>query len=255
MRILRVIKYGWWHSREYCSATGRNRMSRFAIFADMLRSYIVYRMYTDRYMALKYRDMDSSMRKKIGRMEAVSGRKRDLWRREFNTDHRLLCKYGKYKYNLPHLRERRRRAYSFRYNAGKNLTVEHDVQIQRQHYLEGTIKIGDDVFLAKHVFIDYSGLVEIGSGVQINHGAVIETHRHHSHSDYREAKDNITPSALVIGDGAVIGASAIILPSCRYIGKYARVGAGAVVTHDVPDYAIVAGVPARLIRMQPRAGS
>ena len=34
------------------------------------------------------------------------------------------------------------------------------------------------------------------------------------------------------------------------IGRYAVVGAGAVVTKDVPDYAVVAGVPAKVIRMQ-----
>lgn len=47
----------------------------------------------------------------------------------------------------------------------------------------------------------------------------------------------------------IIGSRAIILASCHYIGKHARVGAGAVVTHDVPDYAVVAGVPAKVIRM------
>jgi acetyltransferase-like isoleucine patch superfamily enzyme len=47
--------------------------------------------------------------------------------------------------------------------------------------------------------------------------------------------------------GADIGMNASILPGVR-VGAHAIVGAGAVVTHDVPDYAIVAGVPARVIR-------
>lgn len=47
----------------------------------------------------------------------------------------------------------------------------------------------------------------------------------------------------------IIGSCAIMLDSFHYIGKQIRVGAGAVVTHDVPDYAIVAGVLAKVIRM------
>ncbi|MOA39424.1 dTDP-3-amino-3,6-dideoxy-alpha-D-galactopyranose 3-N-acetyltransferase [compost metagenome] len=47
--------------------------------------------------------------------------------------------------------------------------------------------------------------------------------------------------------GASVGANATLLPGIT-IGKYAMVGAGAVVTKDVPDYAVVAGNPAKIIR-------
>ncbi len=50
-----------------------------------------------------------------------------------------------------------------------------------------------------------------------------------------------------IGDGAFIGANATILPRIK-IGKFATVGAGAVVNKDVPDYAVVAGNPARVVK-------
>jgi acetyltransferase-like isoleucine patch superfamily enzyme len=50
-----------------------------------------------------------------------------------------------------------------------------------------------------------------------------------------------------VGFAADIGMNASLLPGVT-IGAHAIVGAGAVVTHDVPEYAIVAGVPAREIR-------
>lgn len=53
---------------------------------------------------------------------------------------------------------------------------------------------------------------------------------------------------LVIEDDAWVGEGALILPGCRRIGLGAVVGGGAVVTHDVPDFAVVGGNPARIIR-------
>ncbi len=53
---------------------------------------------------------------------------------------------------------------------------------------------------------------------------------------------------LEIGHDAWIGAGALITPGCSRIGLGAVVGAGAVVTKDVPDFAIVAGNPARILR-------
>jgi acetyltransferase-like isoleucine patch superfamily enzyme len=52
---------------------------------------------------------------------------------------------------------------------------------------------------------------------------------------------------VTVGFGADIGMNASILPGV-HIGAHSIVGAGAVVTHDVPEYAVVAGVPARFIR-------
>ncbi|MGC6401647.1 CatB-related O-acetyltransferase [Sphingomonas sp. FW199] len=52
----------------------------------------------------------------------------------------------------------------------------------------------------------------------------------------------------VIEDDVWIGHNAMILPSCRRVGRGSVIGAGAIVTKDVPRYSIVAGNPARLIR-------
>ena len=55
---------------------------------------------------------------------------------------------------------------------------------------------------------------------------------------------------LFIEDDVWIGARAIILPGCKHIGKGVIIGAGSVVTKDIPDYAIVGGNPARVIKFR-----
>lgn len=64
------------------------------------------------------------------------------------------------------------------------------------------------------------------------------------------ARDLIPIGKLWIGDDAWIGDRVTITPGCSRIGIGAVVGAGSVVTRDVPDFAVVAGNPARLIRFR-----
>jgi maltose O-acetyltransferase len=59
---------------------------------------------------------------------------------------------------------------------------------------------------------------------------------------------SLPKSPLLIDDDVWIGARAMILPGCQHIGKGVIIGAGSVVTKDVPDYAIVGGNPARVIK-------
>ena len=61
---------------------------------------------------------------------------------------------------------------------------------------------------------------------------------------------NLPPTPLEICDDVWIGARAIILPGCKRIGAHSIIGAGAVVTKDVPDYAIVGGNPAHVLKMR-----
>lgn len=65
---------------------------------------------------------------------------------------------------------------------------------------------------------------------------------------YNKWQDINIPTKLHICKGAYIGTHAIILDSCNYIGKCARIGAGAVVTKDIPDYAVAVGIPAKVVK-------
>ena len=64
------------------------------------------------------------------------------------------------------------------------------------------------------------------------------------------AHDSIGTGSLEIGHDTWVGANVVVTPGCQQIGLGAIVGAGSVVTKNVPDFAIVAGNPAKLIRQR-----
>jgi acetyltransferase-like isoleucine patch superfamily enzyme len=64
------------------------------------------------------------------------------------------------------------------------------------------------------------------------------------------SSDTIIYEKCTFSDDVWVGHGAMILPSARYIGRGSVIGAGSVVTKDVEPYSIVAGNPARLIRMR-----
>lgn len=243
-RILQIIKYGWKHAGTV------GHKNRIATFLDILYCYKKYKMWSNQYIAEKFFEKSKCERYKIGKEYYVKGIKRDEWQKDFIKNRKFLCKYTARKYEVGSRRRiKRMKAYQKRYGIGNNLAVEFNVELSRQHYLDGTIKIGNNVLLAKNTFIDYSGDVIIKDNVQLTNGVIIESHQHAFHSDYKQPREIITKTNLKIEEGAVIGSRAIILSSCHYIGKHARIGAGAVVTKDIPDYAIAVGSPAKVIRI------
>ena len=249
IRLWQVIKYGWRHSAQMIPST-TNFLTHCMIFVDMLYCFFIYKMWSTQYLKEKFYYLSNKERQKIGGQYKIIGKKRDAWQKDFRKNRNFLVRYSAIKYEKASLRSKRNKAYMKRFKTGEKLMVENDVNISRQHYLNGCIKIGKNVLLAKHVFIDYSGEVIIGDNVQLTNGVIIESHYHPFHSDYKESRSVVEQSFINIGEGVVIGSRAIIMPTCHYIGKFARIGAGAVVTKDIPDYAIAVGVPARVIRFQ-----
>lgn len=92
----------------------------------------------------------------------------------------------------------------------------------------GPVTIGNNVILAQHVVI--SGL---------NHG--------YENVDIPPADQKISTKQIIISDDVWVGANAVITAGIT-VGKHAVIGAGSVVTKDVPDFAVVAGNPARIIK-------
>ncbi len=156
--------------------------------------------------------------------------------------------YGSKWFSFPQTYKYRLRAYKKHFRFGEKPYIEHNVILQRVHGFIGKLSLGDNVVLTRDVFIDYSGEVIIKSDVRLASGVIIESH-HRDLEAYALGEDKNIPTRLVIEEGAYIGLRAIILSSCNYIGKFSRIGAGAVVTKDVPDYATVVGIPAKVVKI------
>lgn len=115
------------------------------------------------------------------------------------------------------------------------------------------VEIGDGTVLNAQLVISdsYENLVSIGSRVSIAPNVVIiaDSGPNNSEIQYLDyvRERLIVSKPVVIDDDVWIGAGAIILPGV-HIGRGAVIGAGAVVTRDVSPFAVVAGVPARLVR-------
>ena len=110
------------------------------------------------------------------------------------------------------------------------------------------IRVGDNFLANYNVTILDRAAVEIGSNVLIAPGSVLTT-VNHSLSPRRRLENQCRALPIRIADNVWIGANCTILPGVS-IGENAVIAAGAVVTKDVPANAIVAGVPAKLLRYQ-----
>ena len=104
------------------------------------------------------------------------------------------------------------------------------------------ITIGDNTVVNRFTYLDGRVPLRIGNNVNISHYTLIQTLTH----DPQAADFGTVQGPVAIEDHAWIGARAIILPGVT-IGEGAVVGAGAVVTKSVAPYTIVAGSPARVI--------
>ena len=126
---------------------------------------------------------------------------------------------------------------------GDETTVSPFVEIQRGAVIGARCKISSHSFICEGVTIE--------DGVFIGHGVMfindIYPRAVAADGSLKTAADWQLVKTLVKCN-ASIGSNATIMGGVT-VGQYAMVGAGAVVTRDVPDYAIVAGVPARVIGM------
>ncbi len=110
----------------------------------------------------------------------------------------------------------------------------------------GDVVIGDYTRIGLHNTV--IGPVTIGSHVNIAQGVTVTALNHnYDKPGIRIDQQGITTRHITIGNDVWIGTRAVILPGVT-IGSHCVVAAGAVVTTDVPDNTLVAGIPAKTIR-------
>jgi serine acetyltransferase len=145
-------------------------------------------------------------------------------------------------------------------------------------YGEGAICIGEDTLIGERVSLtagllpdqDLFGwiLLRIGQRSSIGRGSFIVAHesitigndvfvapyayitdQNHTYEDLDTPIGRQWPrnSPVVIGDGCWIGAGCVILPGAR-LGRHVTVAAGSVVRGEIPDYCVVGGAPAKILR-------
>jgi len=126
-------------------------------------------------------------------------------------------------------------------SVGERTSIGPFVEIQRNATIGARCKISSHSFICEGV--------TIADDVFIGHGVVFTNDRYPravSADGQLKTKADWTLDKTYVGIGASIGSNATICPGIS-VGAHALIGAGAVVTRNVPDYAIVAGVPARVI--------
>lgn len=145
---------------------------------------------------------------------------------------------------------------------GKNCVINGDLTA-----IGGKITVGDYVIINEHSRVFSNDEITIGDHVMISWGcSILDSNMHSLHSADRKNdtltaaeairnhtigqnvdRSNVVTKPVVIKESAWIGIDAIIMKGVT-IGKGAVVGAGSVVTKDVPDFAVVAGNPARIVK-------
>lgn len=127
--------------------------------------------------------------------------------------------------------------------------VGENVNIEPNCVFNYALKIGNNSGIGENS--ELYGDITIGKDVMMGTGCIIYTRNHKFDSldlpMWKQGFDEVKP--VIIGDDVWIGGRVIILPGV-HIGNGAVIGAGAVVTKNVPDYAVVGGNPAKVIKFR-----
>jgi acetyltransferase-like isoleucine patch superfamily enzyme len=136
----------------------------------------------------------------------------------------------------------------------ENVSLDEDVYVGHYAILKGYFKnelrVGAGSWIGQAAFLHSAGGITIGKRVGIAPHVKILTSVHQEVGRDQAIMDGeIEARPVVLEDGCDIGIGAIVLPGVT-VGRGAQVGAGAVVTRDVPEYAVVAGNPAKILRQR-----
>lgn len=130
---------------------------------------------------------------------------------------------------------------------GRGVLIGPGCAIAADAFLHGPIQLGEKVSINARASLDGGAKgISIGDGTRIATGAAIYAFDHGLAPDRFIRDQPVTSEGIVIGRDVWIGANSGLTDGV-HIGDHAVVAMGAVVTKDVPAYAIVGGVPACII--------
>ncbi len=137
----------------------------------------------------------------------------------------------------------------------ENITLGRNVYVGHYAILKGYYRnemvIGDQTWIGQQCFFHSAGGLTIGARVGVGPGVKIITSVHtEAGRGLPVLFSPVEMAPVVIEDDVDLGVNSVILPGVT-VGRGAIVGAGAVVNRDVPPYAVVAGVPAKVLRERP----
>lgn len=135
---------------------------------------------------------------------------------------------------------------------GKNLAIGEGCEILCfDKYIDNkffpNLKIGDNCSITGKLKILCAGNITIGNNVTFASDVFISDENHGTNPDGNYLDNKLEVKDVSIGDGSWIGEKVCILPGAS-VGKKCIVGAGAVVTKKFPDYCMIAGNPAKVIK-------
>jgi len=137
------------------------------------------------------------------------------------------------------------------------LRIGNDVHVARFCTLragERGITIQDGAGINTRAYIDGNGEVEIGANALLSPGVQIISGNHvFDRTDIPIRDQGTVYGKVTIGEDCWLGTNVIVLPGVS-IGRGCVIGAGAVVTHDLPEFGIAYGVPARVVGRRGAAG-
>ena len=205
-------------------------------------------MWSNQYKKEKLYQIGDLQKKDICLKYQEKNTKRDLWVKSLYNNYRFLEKWSNFKYDAtPRTQQQRCRAYQKHYNLPEDLFVGHSVFIQKRHYQDSFIKIGNHCMIASNSDLDYTGNLQLEDNVNLSEGVKILTHNHSIDLNAWDEKKGVICTPLIIRDRVWIGTRVIIMPGVGEIGRAAVISSGAFVRSIVPPYSVVMGNPAKVV--------
>lgn len=136
----------------------------------------------------------------------------------------------------------------------ENARLGNDCIVGRGAYVGPGVVVGNNVKLQNYALVYEPA--RLGDNVFVGPAAVLTNDRYPRSVDTTgrlKRPGDWDALGVIVKEGASLGARAVVVAGCS-VGRWALVAAGAVVTRDVPDFALVAGTPAHRIGWVGRAG-